>query len=65
MKAFHHPYGNQQALRVKLAHLYNLISYQPTPSAAADGVWKSKAAKSPHMTGSSTSKSSPREAFDE
>jgi hypothetical protein len=28
-------------------------------------VWKSKEAKSPHETGSSTSKSSPREASNE
>jgi hypothetical protein len=29
MKAFHHPGGSQQAFLTGLAHLYNLIPYQP------------------------------------
>jgi hypothetical protein len=28
MKGFHHPGGNQQAFRIGLAHLYNLVPYQ-------------------------------------
>jgi hypothetical protein len=28
MKGFHHPGGNQQALLIGLAHLYNLVPYQ-------------------------------------
>ena len=68
MKGFHHPKGSQQAFLRGLAHLYNLIPYQPTNGARsmpANVEWKSKEEQSQHATASSTCKSSCREAFDE
>jgi hypothetical protein len=65
MKAFHHPKGNQQAFLRGLGHLYNMVPYQRRAQHAANVGWKSKEAQSRHETGSSTCKSSRREAFDE
>ena len=65
MKGFHPPGGSQQALLTELAHLYTLVPYQRRPSTPGNAGWKWKAGEYPPRTGSSTSKSSPLEAFDE
>ena len=65
MKGFHHPGGSQPAFLTGLAQLYNLIPYQCRANMRGNVEWKWRAGASPHQTGYSTSKSSPREAFDE
>ena len=37
MHGFHHPGGSQQAFLTGLAHLYNLIPYQRSPSMRGSG----------------------------
>ena len=66
MKGFHHPGGSQQAFVTGLAHLYNLVPYQhrgPACRPMRRGSGRRNSAHTP--TGSSTSKSSRREAFDQ
>jgi hypothetical protein len=64
MKGFHHPKGSQQAF---LGGSPICTTWCPTNgvrSMSANVGWKSKEAQSQHATGSSTCKSSRREAFD-
>jgi hypothetical protein len=65
MKGFHHPGGSQQAFLTGLAHLYNLCPISVGLSMPGNAEWKWKAGEYLPRTGSSTSKSSPLEAFDE
>ena len=66
MKGFHHPQGSQQPFLNGLALLYNLVPYQRRATHAGP-IWRrsGRRATSPHATGCSICKSSPREAFDE
>ena len=65
MKGFHHPGGSQQAFLTGLAHLYNLVPYQRRAQHAGQCGVEVEGGQVPTQTGSSISKSSPQEAFDE